>query len=210
VHCPAEGSGDVQAKRPSSHAKLDLLKNRVDMAEWVATAVSEIVNWRWEPGDGKQPDQWPDEIVQKNGLPLAVEGYLLAVRPENKAPGESCNCHATDLADVDFHMWLYDREPPARLGPNPKERGQSLVLEVTPRVRANHPSWTPEHLKRIISARVPVRVSGWSFFDPQHGPEVRGSQSHAPTRATLWEVHPILEIEVQRGGQWIKLDDDRP
>jgi hypothetical protein len=30
------------------------------------------------------------------------------------------------------------------------------------------------------------------------------------TRGTLWEIHPIMQIAVQKDGQWINLDDFQP
>jgi hypothetical protein len=39
-----------------------------------------------------------------------------------------------------------------------------------------------------------VRISGWLMMDPEH-PDQIGN-----TRGTIWEIHPIMQIEVQESG----------
>jgi hypothetical protein len=46
-----------------------------------------------------------------------------------------------------------------------------------------------------------VRISGWLLMDQEH-PEQLGQ-----TRASLWEIHPILHIEVNEGGSWQSIDN---
>ena len=76
----------------------------------------------------------------------------------------------------------------------------SIVVEVTPRVRKGHPNWTTARLDPLVHTSTPVRISGWLMFDPEH-PEQLGK-----TRGTLWEIHPIMKIEVEEQGQWRSLD----
>jgi hypothetical protein len=38
------------------------------------------------------------------------------------------------------------------------------------------------------------------MLDPEH-PEQLGK-----TRGTLWEIHPIMKMEVERGGRWVDLE----
>jgi hypothetical protein len=45
-----------------------------------------------------------------------------------------------------------------------------------------------------------VRISGWLLFDQEH-PEQLGK-----TRATLWEIHPIIKIETQQNGNWTTIN----
>jgi hypothetical protein len=35
----------------------------------------------------------------------------------------------------------------------------------------------------------------------------RASQPFEKNRATLWEIHPVTEIEVQQNGVWVPLDN---
>jgi hypothetical protein len=46
-----------------------------------------------------------------------------------------------------------------------------------------------------------VRISGWTMLDPEHPDQVDN------TRGTIWEIHPIMQIEVQQQGRWVALDD---
>jgi hypothetical protein len=41
-----------------------------------------------------------------------------------------------------------------------------------------------------------VRISGWILLDPEHPDQV------GKTRATIWEIHPVMKIEVSTGGMW--------
>ena len=45
-----------------------------------------------------------------------------------------------------------------------------------------------------------VRISGWLMLDPEHPDQV------GKTRGTIWEIHPIMQIEVNQNGQWTPLD----
>jgi hypothetical protein len=119
-----------------------------------------------------------------------VIGFLAAGRQEGP---ESPNCHGADGRYRDYHLWL-------TRGPNEQNRSRSVVVEPTPRVRAAHPAWTLKALRRLGLARERVRVSGWLLLDQEH-PEQVGK-----TRGTLWEIHPVMRVEVLRGGQWVPLD----
>jgi hypothetical protein len=55
-------------------------------------------------------------------------------------------------------------------------------------------------LTTLVDTATSVRISGWLMYDSEHT-NVIGSQ-----RATVWEVHPITKIEIQKGGGWIDLD----
>jgi hypothetical protein len=56
-------------------------------------------------------------------------------------------------------------------------------------------------LAPLVDSQTEVRISGWLMYDSEHV-NVIGTQ-----RATVWEVHPITKIEVQKDGQWVDLDD---
>jgi hypothetical protein len=75
-----------------------------------------------------------------------------------------------------------------------------VVIETTPRVRRRHPAWTVARLRPWVDADSAVRISGWLMLDPEH-------RNHLNKyRGTLWEIHPILRIEVQRDSTWVSLD----
>ena len=78
----------------------------------------------------------------------------------------------------------------------------AIVVEITPRVRALHPRWTLDRIAAIVRDQREVRVSGWLMLDQMH-PELVGVN-----RATMWEVHRIMHLEVlEPGGAWVDLDD---
>jgi hypothetical protein len=185
--CPPEGDSPRQSA-------LNRLKNRVDEGDYVPVAFDSIAGLAWPKTVERLPrEKWPaaDEsaVERYEGVPVAVEGYLAGAKQEG---AESPNCHGDDPALRDFHIWLV---------PNAEEdRSRSIVVEVTPRVRANHPNWRTDLLGQIVKKAQRVRISGWLLLDPEHPDQV------GKTRATIWEIHPIMRIEVNRNGQWIPLD----
>lgn len=82
-----------------------------------------------------------------------------------------------------------------------EDRTKSIVVEITPALRAQHFNWTIKRLEFIDREEYRVRVSGWLLLDPDHPDQV------GKTRGTIWEVHPIMSLEVQRAGEWLSLDD---
>ena len=59
-----------------------------------------------------------------------------------------------------------------------------------------NPSWTKANLNKIRGQK--VRITGWLMYDFEHPPQV------GKTRGTLWEVHPVMKIEVLQDGQWVQ------
>jgi len=195
--CGPDGAGGDAA---TNH-----LKNRTDEAasyhEVLFAAVTAL-----NPSTGlpKSRAQWTSaqraSIQRYEGVPVRIIGYLAGVRVENAQAsphGESSNCNLTDDADVDWHVWLVATPSAAK--------AKSVVVETTPRVRKHHPSWSSAKLQQIATSHEKVRVSGWLMYDPEHAEQVSGTH---PTRSTLWEVHPVTQIEVFRGGAWKNLDQN--
>lgn len=183
--CPPSGDGGDPA--------LNTLKNRIDEGQWQPTTVAALLalSWprsieqqsraRWSPADTQA-------IAQHEGTPVQIEGYLALARQQSP---ESCNCHS--VQDVDFHIWVTD-DPS-------KTRDQSVVVEASPRVRSVHPAWTIAALRDITSRQQKVRISGWLMMDPEHPDQI------GKTRGTIWEIHPIMQIETEQFGKWTPLDN---
>jgi hypothetical protein len=186
--CPGEGDNPRQAD-------LNRLKNRVDEGEYVPVAFDSIANLPWPKAVERQPahDRWSaadlGEVERYEGVPVSVEGYLAGAKQEGP---ESPNCHGDDAQFRDFHIWLVKDAS--------DDRSRSIVVEVTPRVRANHPNWRTDLLGQLVKKDQRVRISGWLMLDPEHPDQV------GKTRATIWEIHPVMQIEVNQGGQWTPLD----
>ena len=184
--CPPEGSG--------GDSEQNLLKNRSDEGNYVPVNFDAIANLTW-PVAIQQKDRknWSPEdkaaIAKYEGIPVMVEGYLAGSK---ESGAESANCGKTASNTVDWHVWLVKNSG--------QGRDVSIVIEPTPRSRANH-QWTLAKLKPFIDNQTLVRISGWLFFDPEHPDQI------GLTRGTLWEIHPVMQIEVWQNNGWVPLDD---
>ena len=69
------------------------------------------------------------------------------------------------------------------------------------RVRVHHPAWTGESLDALKASRARLRVRGWLMLDQMHPEKVERN------RRTLWEVHPVMQLDWQRADStWVSLD----
>lgn len=183
--CPPEGDG-------GDHT-LNVLKNRVDdgdngnyydvnendiLSLPIPEGVERVARDNWSSDDASQ-------VAQYEGTPVRMVGWIYGDRHEGT---ESPNCHSTQYRD--FHVWV--------VPDSGDDRTQAVVAEVTPRVRDMRPGWTDSTLSSLQGQQ--VRVSGWLLMDQEH-PEQLGQ-----TRGTLWEIHPIIHIEVNSGGGWQNID----
>jgi hypothetical protein len=183
--CPPSGDGGDPV--------LNTLKNRIDEAQWQPTTISDLLALRWPPSIENRPrSRWTlqdrEQVALYEGTPVQVEGYLVEAK---KMSPETCNCHS--VAYVDYHVWMVDELS--------KGRDQSLVLEVSPRVQVFHPQWTLDQIRRLARSKERVRISGWLLMDPEHPDQI------GKTRGTIWEIHPIMQIETRILGGWTPLDD---
>lgn len=137
--------------------------------------------------DGFSVENDKQQVLQYEGIPVEVEGYLADdLRPEH---AESTNCGSNSLPDVDWHLVV------AEQGKTPAD---SVFMELTPRVRATHPNWKKSDFKNGDH----FRFQGWLLYDPDHK-----NQMTAHKRATLWEVHPIMKVWKEESGSWVDLDE---
>lgn len=74
------------------------------------------------------------------------------------------------------------------------------MTRITARVRAGHKRWNKDILDYWAFNRVPVRITGWLFFDS-------GRRSNMGLyQATIWEVSTVTKIELYKDGEWIEFD----
>ncbi|HEX7020863.1 MAG TPA: hypothetical protein VF159_12670 [Gemmatimonadaceae bacterium] len=178
---------------------LNRRKNRVDEGAYVPVPWSVIARLPWPAWAGfRFRNQWSKhetrDVARYEGAAVDVEGYLAEFKLEVPEPP---NCYARDAAHKDFHLWL-SRDAGG-------SKRSSVVVEITPRVRARHPQWTAEHLAALRDSRVRLRVRGWLMLDQMHPEKVERN------RRTLWEVHPIMHVDwLTPGGQWVSLDSMAP
>ena len=205
--------GDCAEAGKGGDTDTNKLKNRVDIPGSYHYVTWDAVNSATYPeGAPRSRANWTqsqlDQIAPFEGVAVAVEGYLYKVKVESSSAnattgGESTNCHAHLANDVDWHM------------PVTAQSGQgesvAIVVETTPRLRQLHPNWTVNRLKpwtENIGNHAnpsfngqPIRIRGWLMLDPEHQDMINSG-----LRSTLWEIHPITQIEVFQAGQWVDLD----
>lgn len=149
------------------------------------------------------------------GRHVTVTARLWRVDP---APPDAANCKLPGREDRSILLTLV---PDGALGKKRVERDVvSVTAVLTPRVRRARRQWTQDSLGRLLSHGAPyVRVTGLLLLNTE-GPAARFEYDRAnktlhavPTlRATDWEIHPVLELEVcsskqcAEGGGWQKLD----
>ncbi len=184
--CPPEGQGgDIQ---------LNLLKNRVDEGSYLAVAYDSLLALRW-PKNVEQSlmKDWTDAnisfISQYQGMPVMLEGYMLSAK---EAPPDTSNCNRNNPDNVDWTVSISKN-----VGDDPSQAVNALI---TPRIRATH-TWTLDLIRSIVVySHAQVRVSGWLLFSPDHPGAV------GKTTATLWGIHPVMQIEILQNGIWVALD----
>jgi hypothetical protein len=183
--CPPEGRG--------GDAQLNLLNNRVDKGDYAPVSFDSITSLTWPKSVEMQAmKEWsPDSrafIERYLGIPVLVEGYILNVREGEPGPP---NCGQTG-GGLDWIMYFTK---------NPRDyRSQAIMAVSTAPTRRGH-TWTLELMRGLLSGQhLPVRISGWLYFDPDHPQEV------GKTRATLWEIRPVMQIDVFQDGHWNPLD----
>lgn len=123
------------------------------------------------------------QIADQENTLVTVEGCVLAAK--DQAP-EDCNCKSPTA--VDTHVWLG-----AHAG---DPLSNSVVVEVSPRMKVQHPNWNGRSLSSNVSL-THYRITGWRMWDEEHKSNI------GKTRGTLWEIHPITRIEIQGSdGSW--------
>jgi hypothetical protein len=187
--CPPEGDGGDPV--------LNRLKNRIDEGSYIPVSFDTIVQLQWpEAIERRNRKNWTAsdaaEVARFEGAPVVFEGFLAGSRQEGP---ESPNCHGADAEFRDFHIWVTKMAG--------EDRTRSIVVEVTPPLRARHPNWRTDLLGQIARKDQRVRISGWLLLDPEHPDQI------GKTRATIWEVHPVTKIEVSDGNSWTNMDDLR-
>ena len=200
--CPAIGDARLAtANNPTpSHSDpyLNALKNRDEApaeGDYIHRRISTLLNdepARAIAAGSKRRNQWTAaqraSVDTKEKEAIELIGFL-ARTPKKEGP-ESCNCHHPN--NVDYHLWLVANEDDAR--------DVAVVVEISPRELADHPRWV-ELTTDAANDRMLIRVRGWRTWDQEH-PDQLGH-----TRGTLWEIHPIHEIDVEdENGDWVPID----
>ncbi len=184
--CPPEGDG--------GDPELNVLKNRSDPGNYMPISFDTLTALTWPKSVERVPmPEWPASgrafIEQYEGTPVTVEGYIVNLR---EGPPDPANCSRSTSGYLDWHLAFTKgpRDP----------RTQSVLAEVTPRVRLQR-TWSMDSIHSLlINDHLPVRLSGWLYFDPEHPGDL------GVNRSTLWEINPVMQIHVWSGGRWVPLE----
>jgi hypothetical protein len=175
---------------------LNRAKNRTDIppagAQVQAMTIDDIKALpqpkTWDTGMSREKARQAGE-----GKLVSLTGFLQVAKHEG---AESCNCDLTRRADTDVHMVMVSDLEDAET--------DSVTAEITPRFRkaADHlPGWLWVNVKNNLEGEY-IRVTGRLMLDTKHIPQLHRLQGERPNkglaRATNWEVHPIMKIEVCR------------
>ncbi|MCL4528138.1 MAG: hypothetical protein M1282_01850 [Chloroflexi bacterium] len=183
--CPPEGQG--------GDAEFNALENRVDEGKYVDISFDTLLALRWPRNAERQVmSAWSPQsdayIEQYQGMPIALTGYILLAK---EAPPSPANCNRNNFENSDWNLSIADNQGDSL--------SQAVIAAVTPRVRSKH-KWTIDAIRRASYQHLQVRISGWLLFNPTRPGDVGTS------RATLWEIHPVMQIEVLQDGHWVALD----
>lgn len=134
--------------------------------------------------------------------------------------GESVNCKgvpslkgSSEIDRNDIHIEL--------VAPGVTDHCLSVTAEISPHFRPA--SWRRFHnmksggpgdnvnveAKSVNFSKLKmVRLTGPLFYDASHEPCSPGHTNVSPKRRSLWEIHPVYELEVQTlSGQWMSFED---
>lgn len=145
------------------------------------------------------------------GTAVRLAGYIAPSPAGSRSAGaheggaESVNCRVPEPADApgwtvhDFHIPVTSKPITASNGLTECE---GVVVEMIPQHRADHPSWTLPTLKDVAAQKQLVMFVGPLFYDSEHVPnaDCRHLIPGQPKRASLWEVHPVVEVYVCTNG----------
>jgi hypothetical protein len=141
----------------------------------------------WQPASDRT------KIEAFESRPLRIEAYMNAVLVEGP---EQSNCGAPK-GKGDTHIYLVDKQNDANT--------TAAFAEVTPRWLSTNPSWNQPAIHALAAKGAKVRITGWPLYDEEHH-----NMIVAGNRGTLWELHPITNIEVSTSSGWVSLDKLKP
>jgi hypothetical protein len=188
--CPDQGIAKPSG-RSGGDPTLNERKNRVAIppsystvtwsdASWNQPAFPKPLPWRrtsWvgTNKNGNDLGAWRTAIEDEEKKAVMVEGILLVSVKEGP---ESVNCGEKSDELLDYHMYLTEEG-------GTQDKPHSIVVEITPRIRAKHASWTHDRIMNFLKGKK-VRIYGWKLFDQWHR-----KTTH---RRSAWEIHPIMHI----------------
>ncbi len=165
-------------------------------------------------GQGQEPSDRTNLQRLGEGKGIRMKAYLIEAHHADLGSGESVNCKGLTEELNDIHMALGSQ-------PNTQEC-DSVSGEISPHYRPStwndighfevYNSATRTYtVNQGMAARLqahPYRITGQLFFDASHTPCPCGTSNCNPVRASVWEIHPIYNIEVCKAGTPCNENDD--
>lgn len=138
------------------------------------------------------------------GTLVRFVAFILDAHNSNVGKGELVNCNRPEKEANDIHIELTK-------DPKDDDACDSFTAEMSPHFRPQ--AWSELPSQKIGN---PVRITGPLFFDGSHHP-CAGGKRPSPQRISVWEIHPIYQIEVckqkdikqcsvDQNSQWVPLD----
>lgn len=135
----------------------------------------------------------PDGKTIGEGDVVRLKAWILNAHVSDCPTGESVNCSRSGFANNDLHIPLLDPTVDARRA---QDECTSVTAEISPHFRPA--VWSELDMKTPV--KNVVRITGPLFFDNSHQPCKTSTHTDpgnaAPFRSSLWEVHPVYQLEV--------------
>ena len=167
----------------------------------VAETLPDYASWNGNhlPSDRDLFTSLPGQFQE--GMLVRYTGFVYELHAADTGSGESVNCKATGAEANDIHIAFV-----ARLT---DDECSSITAEMSPHFRPTE--WRASKMARWVAANRKTkaglvanpqgkrlsRITGQLMFDAAHKPCRNGKRNPGdPARASLFEVHPIYEMEV--------------
>jgi hypothetical protein len=157
-------------------------------------------------GRGQEPnDRKPLQDLGEGKL-IRMKAFLVEAHHADLGSGESVNCNGATEELNDVHIAFGAQA-------NTQEC-DSVTAEIIPHYRpaswneiGHYERWNSSTRKYVpdpaMASRLtahPYRVTGQLFFDASHSVCPCGTIHCSPVRSSLWEIHPVYNIEVCKAG----------
>jgi len=175
-NCPDQGCGG--GDRPLNKKKN--MRQMPNPSDYQVITFDDFRHLQEEaPTEWKQNQSRAEVEQLGEGNAVMLAGYLLGA---HSGSPETCNCKLSGEENNDYHINVTENSDDAMT--------DSVVVEMTPKMRASIPQWNLTTLNALKGKQ--IRVSGYLLFDSEHVTRSGGE------RMTIWEIHPVTRFEVCR------------
>ena len=198
---------DAKAKALQSQAKNNLCADvsQVMTADFATLqqmgSTAKTNGWETIDLDGRGPLHGFYEVNGKKigeGDVVRLKAWILKAHVSDctsSETGEAVNCNVQGFANNDLHVPLLDPS-----GDRTQDECASITAEIIPHFRPA--TWANLDLKTPV--KNVVRITGQLFYDNAHVPcnqpfsktAPANAKTRPPYRSTLWEIHPVYQLEV--------------